>query len=142
MELHFDLALKSSPSAVFGHIDDLEKYPPWMPLLRGVQRVAADTWDVQLQAKVGPFARSKRLRMTRVEVVENRKVVFERREDDGRQHSAWILTANVTESPDGGSLVTMSLHYGGALWGGVLERVLADQVQQGRENLRVIVDDQ
>jgi hypothetical protein len=38
------------------------------------------------------------------------------------------------------STLTMHLHYGGSLWtGGVLERVLADQITSGRERLREIV---
>ena len=41
---------------------------------------------------------------------------------------------------DGVSTLTMHLHYGGSLWtGGVLERVLADQITSGRERLLQLV---
>ena len=62
-------------------------------------------------------------------------VVFERSELDGRRHSPWVLTATVSEQ-GAASRLDMTLHYGGALWtGGVLERVLADQITSGRERL-------
>ena len=41
-------------------------------------------WEVELRARVGPFARSKRLRMALTEMVTDRLVVFERAEIDGR----------------------------------------------------------
>ena len=38
------------------------------------------------------------------------------------------------------STLDMHLHYGGALWtGGVLERVLADQIRNGRDRLAALV---
>ncbi|TSA55158.1 MAG: hypothetical protein D4R44_00240 [Actinobacteria bacterium] len=62
-------------------------------------------------------------------------VIFERRETDGRKHSPWVLTAQVEASSVGSSL-TVHLHYGGTLFtGGVLERLLADQIVQGQERL-------
>jgi len=39
-----------------------------------------------------------------------------------------------------GSRLEMVLHYGGALWtGGVMEKVLADQIVAGRERLLELV---
>jgi ribosome-associated toxin RatA of RatAB toxin-antitoxin module len=129
-----------SPARLFGLVDELTDYPRWMPLIHHVEPDAAATdslaWFVELRARVGPFARSKRLRMARVvHDAEDRAVRFERAEMDGRQHSTWRLDAHVLES-DGGSRLDMRLHYGGALWtGGVMERVLADQIVSGRERL-------
>jgi hypothetical protein len=41
---------------------------------------------------------------------------------------------------DGLSTLTMRLHYGGSLWtGGVLEKVLAEQITSGRERLLQLV---
>ena len=66
-------------------------------------------------------------------------VLFERAEADGKQHSKWVLRAEVVERP-GGSTLHMHLHYGGGLWtGGVLERVLADQITNGRGRLAALV---
>jgi hypothetical protein len=33
----------------------------------------------------------------------------------------------------------MTLHYGGALWGPVLERLLADEIERGRARLLALV---
>ncbi len=37
--------------------------------------------------------------------------------------------------------LTMHLHYGGALWGPVLERLLADEVEAGQQRLRALVSE-
>jgi hypothetical protein len=119
---------------------DLSAYTQWLDI---VYRAEADTqsigedavWNVQLRGKVGPFARSKNLRMVRTVNIAGSRVVFERKELDGRSHSAWVLTADI--SPKGeGSTVTVHLHYGGTLFtGGVLERLLADQITRGQQRL-------
>jgi len=94
-----------------------------------------DTWMVELRARLGPFARSKRLRMVRRICEAPYCVVFERAENDGRSHSAWVLSATVSET-EIGSLMQMNLHYSGSLFtGGLLERALADQIEQGQEKL-------
>lgn len=97
-------------------------------------------WQVELRGRVGLLARSKRLRMQRtVHDSDRHRVVFERAEADGRRHSPWVLTAEVTQCGPLSEL-RMHLHYGGALWtGGVLERVLGDQITQGRERLVQLV---
>ncbi len=60
---------------------------------------------------------------------------FERCELDGRSHAPWVLDATVVPTADG-SRLEMHLHYGGTLWtGGIMERVLADQVEAGRGRL-------
>jgi hypothetical protein len=136
----------SAPAAVvFFHLDDLSRYPAWAPLVHSVGESAphddgAPAWDVELRAKVGPFARSKRLRMIRVRCDAPRTVEFVRAEIDGRPHAPWHLRATVTEAASGVD-VELHLHYGGSLWGPVLERVLADQVAAGREGLRRVVAD-
>jgi hypothetical protein len=97
-------------------------------------------WDVQLRARLGPLARSKRLRMVRtVRDAASFAVSFERKQADGRNHSPWVLDATIVEA-GGLSTLTMHLHYGGSLWtGGVLERVLAEQITSGRERLLQLV---
>ncbi len=120
---------------VRGWVRDLARYPTWMPLVHSAEPDdAADAWTVELRAKVGVFARSKRLRMVRTVDEENR-VVFERRERDGRVHSAWTLEVGLGESGTGCS-VTMEMHYGGSLWtAGVLDRVLAHHIEEGKRGL-------
>ena len=97
-------------------------------------------WAVELRARLGPLARSKRLRMERtVHDTERHVAVFERVERDGRHHSPWVLRAEVVGDGEGSAL-HMHLHYGGALWtGGLMERALTDQITAGRERLSALV---
>jgi hypothetical protein len=150
VEIVRELVAPVPPAALFGHVGDLGMYPAWMPLIHDVQPLADDAddadgapvWSVELRATVGPFARSKRLRMRRTHHDIDRRVVFERSEDDGRQHSPWILQAELTpvDGADAGTKLTMTLNYGGSLWAGpVLERVLDDQVRRGSEALLALV---
>ena len=98
-------------------------------------------WDVELQAQVGPFARSKRLRMVRVVHEPVFRVVFERAETDGRQHSPWRLSVLLDSTEAAGeTAITMQLTYGGNLWtGAVLERVLDDHVERGAAALSALL---
>lgn len=129
---------------LFAVVADLTTYPHWLGIVHqvtvepiGVDGVSA--WLVELRGKVGPFARSKRLRMVQSVCESPNIVVFERRETDGRKHSPWVLTAHVSATGVGSNL-KVNLHYGGTLFtGGVLERLLADQIVQGRERLLTIL---
>jgi hypothetical protein len=173
------LTAPCSPAELFALVDDLSIYPSWLDLIS--RAVAEDgspaTWIIDLRASVGPFARSKRLRMVRSEHDQlDRRALFVRRELDGRRHSPWVLEVRVLELPvtevpmtevrvaevpvaevaevpmtevrvaevpvaeapvaSAGSELQMHLHYGGKLWtGGVLERALSEQIEQGRERL-------
>ena len=142
MDVHATLDAPCSPDRLFALVDDLALYPSWMDLVHRVDPAALEepSWQVELRARVGPLARSKRLRMRRtVHDTAMHRVVFERAEADVRRHSPWVLRAEVLEH-DGASTLHMHLHYGGALWtGGVLERVLADQITGGRERLVALV---
>ena len=123
---------------LFPFVSRLEAYPPWLRLVHRAELVAEEplpTWDVELRARVGPFARSKRLRMQRVELQPDRGARFERAEVDGRQHAMWALRVELAPSGDE-TVLTMHLAYDGKLWtGGVLERVLDDEVRRARVRL-------
>ena len=130
-----------TPDRLFVFVEELTRYPAWMPLAHRVSPLGDDAaglpvWDVEIRARLGPLARSKRLRMVRrAHDRASRRVRFERSEVDGRTHAPWVLDAQVHEIADGARL-EMHLHYGGALWaGGLMERVLADQITAGREQL-------
>jgi hypothetical protein len=152
MEIERRRTLPGPPERAFALVDDLGAYPAWMDLVHHVSvappdEVAPDgspagspTWNVELQAQVGPFARSKRLRMVRVVHRPPSEVVFERVEVDGRRHSPWVLRA--TLSPPVGDTVelVMTLTYGGNLWtGAVLQRVLDDHVERGAQALAALL---
>ncbi|HVX16988.1 MAG TPA: SRPBCC family protein [Acidimicrobiales bacterium] len=138
MDLTATLDTDAPASTLFAWVDDLTTYPRWLDI---VSRVVADpsgeaeAWIVDLRGRLGPLARTKRLRMVRSRREEERLVVFERQELDGRQHSAWVLQAELADDGDRRRL-DMHLHYGGGLFGAVLERLLADEVRRSRDRLR------
>ena len=104
---------------------DLSTYPEWASLVSAAEPDADHdtTWMVTLRARLGPLARSKRLRMTRTQL-DDHMVRFERDEIDGRDHAEWILTASV-EPTGANTAVEVHLHYGGTLWTTPLEAALA-----------------
>ena len=148
MDVHASLAAPCDADTLFSLVDDLALYPGWVDLVHRAEPLSTGEWDVvsdavwqvELRARLGPLARSKRLRMKRTEHdVVAHHVVFARTEADARRHSAWVLTADVKPAA-AGSALTMHLHYGGALWtGGVLERALADQITNGQARLAALV---
>ena len=120
-------------------VADLSTYPDWLrlvevarPLEPGDDGVRA--WSVELRGRIGPLARSKRLRMVRQEVEGGRLVRFDRVELDGRDHAPWRLEASVANG-DGGALLTMSMYYGGSRFAPVLAPILRDEIRRGRREL-------
>jgi hypothetical protein len=124
----------ADPAALFEQIATLDQYPRWMRLVHGVAPLPPDpagpAWWVELRARVGPFTRSKQLRMVRTQFVENERVRFERKQADDRDHAQWILRGEVAPI-DGGAELTMHLEYTGELWSmNVLGRILDDEVRR------------
>ena len=142
MDVTASLEAPCAADRLFELVDDLSTYPQWNGLVHSAVAEPGNdpVWDVQLRARLGPLARSKRLRMVRtLRDAQRHAVRFERDQADGRNHSPWILSADIVEH-DGRSTLTMQLHYGGELWtGGALERVLAEQITSGRERLLQLV---
>lgn len=140
MDVVASLEAPCAPAALFPWVDDLGRYPDWLDIVPRAVPVESHpddvgpAWSVDLRARVGPFSRAKRLRMVRTELVDLDHVRFERVEHDGRQHSPWVLDAEVLPSGDG-TLLTMRLHYGGRLWMQVLDRLLAEEVERSRPRL-------
>ena len=144
MDVTADLLAPCSPERLFVWVDDLGHYPEWLDIVPRATPVdeqdgdPGPAWSVDLRGRLGPFARSKRLRMVRTVHEAPHRVRFERLEHDGRRHSPWVLEARV--APDtGGSLLTMRLHYGGSLVGPLVERLLADEIRQSKPRLLALV---
>jgi len=133
-----------SAAALFPWVDDLGRYPEWLDIVP--RAVPTDphpddvgpAWSVDLRGRLGPFARSKRLRMVRTSHERPRFARFERVEHDGRQHSPWVLDATI-EGTDVSSRLTMRLHYGGRLWVAAVERLLTDEIEHSRPRLLACV---
>ena len=139
--LHTDV----DAAVLFGVVADLGGYPRWLDIVGRAVEAPADAgdpgpaWSVDLRGQLGPLRRSKRLRMVRTVADEPRHVRFERRELDGKQHSAWILEATIDPGDgadaDASTALAMRLHYGGSLWVPMLDRVLRDEIVRSRPRL-------
>jgi len=144
MDVTATLDAPCSGDQLYPWVEDLARYPRWLDIVP--KATAADpyaddvgpAWSVDLRGRLGPFARAKRLRMVRTADEAPHHARFERAEHDGRDHSAWVLDARIDEH-DGGSRLTMRLHYGGRLWVPVLDRLLADEIERSRPRLLACV---
>jgi hypothetical protein len=138
-------SLTAPPDTVFAEVADLGTYTGWLGIVFGAERSpAADgdpgpAWLVDLGAKFGPIPLTKKVRMVRTEHVAPKLVRFERKELDGSEHSAWILTAEV-EVADGGSTLTMNVHYGGAGRLPGIDSILRDEIRKGGARLQARLD--
>ena len=120
-------------------VADLARYPEWLEIVARADPAGDGAWAVDLRGRLGPLAKMKRLRMVRSECVAPSSVRFERQELDGRTHSPWVLSAAVTPSGSNGSHLEMHLHYGGGLFGPVLERLLRDEIERSKPRLLALV---
>ena len=148
MDVTVDLDAPVPPARLFAEVEDLDRYPSWLEIVPRAERLPAGpaagagaeeaAWSVDLRGRVGPLARSKRLRMVRTVHDRDARVRFERVETDGRQHSPWVLDAVV--APMGpGSRLTMALHYGGSLFGPILERILSEEIERSKARLLALL---
>ena len=142
MDVTAKLDAPVSVDELFPWVEDLGRYPRWLDIVARADPDGADrdaAWIVDLRARLGPFARSKRLRMVRTVHEPGRRVTFERRERDGRDHSPWVLAAELADGGVASTQLTMHLHYGGGLWGPVLERLLGDEIERSRPRLLALL---
>lgn len=149
MDVTAEMEARAPAPAVFARIDDLGRYPEWLGLVSRAEPAPphpddeGPAWSIDLRARVGPLARAKRLRMVRTEHDAPQRATFERREHDGRDHSDWVLRAEVAgDAPaPGSSRLTMHLHYGGSLFGPLAERLLRDEIERSRPRLVALVEE-
>mgnify|MGYP006179952541 FL=1 len=135
MDIRVDVELPCSIDVVLPLINDLTQYPQWMGLVHAVvPEVDSQAWQVELRGKIGPFARSKRLRMVQVETSSAEHLRFERAEVDGRSHSAWVLEAKVSQQASMTTL-NMTLQYSGRLFSSVVERAQHDENEASKQRL-------
>lgn len=140
MDFSASAPLTARPDRVFVELVDLGTYPSWLGLVHSAEVAAprdedpGPAWLVDLGISIGPFKKTKRVRMVRTEKVTPKLVRFERMEHDGREHSAWVLTAEV-EVRDPGSQFTMDLHYGGNLNFPGVESLLNDELRRAGARL-------
>ncbi len=147
VEQAFSAPTEADHDHLYRVVADLGTYPDWLevvnqaePAVPAPDRPDEVAWTITLRAQLGPLARSKRLRMVRT-VDDGRTVRFERRELDDRQHSSWVLSAEVSPLGEGSwrSQVTVDLRYGGSLWSGLLDAVLEHAAEDATERLQAYV---
>jgi len=152
MEVAASLQCPGSRDRLAAIVSDLSTYPKWLDIVANAEAEGADptgveaegveddapTWMVELRGQLGPLRRTKRLRMQRTLWSEDR-IVFERRERDGRDHSQWILAGDLSEPAPGLVELNMTMTYGGSLWIPVLDRLLADEIRRSRDRLAALV---
>lgn len=146
MDVAENVELPCDRRRAHAELADLAGYPAWIGIVRRATPAGADegdggpAWDVEMGAAVGPFRRSKRLRMVRT-ADRPGLVRFERREVDGRSHAVWVLEVTLVEKPGrrGVTFTTVKLHYGGAAWVPLLDVVLAAEVRRAGPRLRARV---
>ncbi|WP_436796255.1 SRPBCC family protein [Actinospongicola halichondriae] len=143
MDITATLDATCTAEELYRWVGSLDTYDQWLeivPRTESAPEAPGDpgpAWFVTLRGKLGPLARSKRLRMVRTAEDAPGHVRFERRETDGREHAAWVLSATVTsEGPT--STLTMDLHYGGTLWVPLLDRLLTSEIEASRSRLRAL----
>lgn len=136
-EFHATARVHAPPAAVFAEVADLGTYPSWLSIVGRAEPAVAHpedggpAWQIDLQARVGPFTRSKRLRMVRTDHVPNRTVRFERLEHDGKSHGQWVLAATLSEHEP--VELGMTLSYSGPGWIPGLDLLLrAEATRAGR----------
>jgi hypothetical protein len=164
VERTFEATTVASPETLYAVLADLGTYPQWLALAHQVEPAddestadepAADgspadgldgdgpdgqAWMVTLRARVGPLARSKRLRMVRT-VADGATVRFERRELDERDHAQWTLEAVVAPVddpavPEHRSRAHLVLSYSGSLWSSLLDGVLDSSAEAAARDLQ------
>lgn len=138
MDLTASTTLDAAPARVFAEVADLATYPHWLGIVHSAIPEPGEqpAWSVELGARLGPFRRTKRVRMERVVCDEPTAVRFERVEGDGREHSAWVLRAELRTATEAGTELTMHLHYGGAAWLPGLDLVLGQEVRRAGARLQ------
>lgn len=144
MDVTATLDAECTPDELYRWVGSLDTYDQWLEIVPRTERAPeapgdpGPAWFVTLRGKLGPLARSKRLRMVRTQEDAPRGVTFERCETDGRDHAAWVLSASVgSDGPT--STLTMDLHYGGTLWVPLLDRLLTSEIEASRSRLRALV---
>jgi hypothetical protein len=136
---------EAPPEAVLVWVSDLATFPQWTKVLYRVEVEPSPSdspraWQVELRGKLGPFARSKRLRMVQVPTSDPGRLQFERRELDGAPHGVWKLDVRVEQQePSQRTHLSAVFEYEGRLWSGAIERLLREEIESSKRRLSDLV---
>ena len=131
--------MDAAPSAVLAEMADLSGYAEWHGMVKRVE-LDGDGWLVDLGGRLGPFTRTKRVRMVRAPHEEESagQVRFVRHERDRHDHGAWELQCVVDPAAGKGpcTLRFRMLYDGSSPLIGMLEPLLRAEVDKSADRLR------
>lgn len=137
--------LPAPPDEVLIWVSELERFPQWTNILHRVQADAETpgpvrAWQVELRGKIGPFARSKRLRMVEIPGDSPYHLRFVRQEVDGLDHGTWNFDVRLAPADTGkATALVVVFDYEGRLWSGAIERLLRDEIESSKRRLTALV---
>ena len=164
MDLSFEVDLACPRRVAFAELENLDGCPEWLGVVRRVER-DGDAWLVDMGARVGPLTRTKRVRMVRTVHEPPAYVCFERVEQDGREHSPWVLDATISapatpdldgveetgeatepgdhRDPGGGAAcrVVLTLRYGGSSFAALLGPLLRSEAARAGPALQARIEE-
>jgi len=139
VDITLEAALDAAPSAVLAEVADLPSYPAWHGMVKRVQ-ADGDGWLVDLGARLGPFTRTKRVRMVRAEddASDPGQVRFVRAEQDRADYGDWEMLAIVDPATgDGPCTLRFRLRAeGSSKLIGMLEPLLRAETEKSADRLR------
>ena len=140
MKQVIEVDLDSSSDKIFNVLNNLEAYENLLGFVDCVEALESEEgvpcWLVTLRAKIGPFARLKKLRMARTEEKRPEVVRFSRRETDGKNHSDWELCILLKEQGGDRCLVIIEVSYSGRFWSAPLQSVFNSHVDTAKDLLQ------
>lgn len=141
VEHRYVATIEAPRSAVAEVLTDIGNYDRWLDFVERVEPCDGG-WIFTLRARIGPFARRKRLRVEETANATADHVRLERSEQDGRDHAPWIFDAVLADMSAAATTsltdVTIALSYGGKLWTSLLANVLDDQLQTATDELQAL----
>jgi hypothetical protein len=140
VDVNLGAKIDAPPAAVLAEIEDLPSYPEWHGM---VKRVVPDGngWLVDLGAKMGPFSKSKRVRLERAPAEDGDApglVRFVRVELDRDDYGRWELQGTV-DPPTGEGPCTLRfrlLYDGTSPLASMLEPFLKAETHRSADRLR------
>ena len=137
MDVTLGARIDAPPAAVLAEVEHLPSYPSWHGMVHRVEP-DGDGWLVDLGGRLGPFTRTKRVRLVRAESSAPGEVRFVRAERDRADHGAWELHGTV-DPPTGDGPCTLRfrlLYDGSSPLASMLEPVLRAETHRSADRLR------
>lgn len=137
MDVTLGAKMNAAPAAVLAEIEDLPGYPDWHGMVHAVEP-DGDGWLVDLKGRLGPFTKTKRVRLVRVESTVPGQVRFVRKELDRTDYGGWELQGTVEPATgDGPCTLRFRLLYDGSSpLTSMLEPVLRAETHRSADRLR------